>query len=80
MALIDLLRITLSPWTVLRNLSEIFNDLVLLGRKVSNSLSSSGATWDQPGDGGGQDQLSFLRFVSRELTKDGETRQEARDL
>lgn len=29
-ALIDLLRITLLFWTVLRNLSEIFNDLVFI--------------------------------------------------
>lgn len=46
MAFVDLLRITLPPWSVLRNLSEIINKK--LGRKVSS------ATWGQPGDGGDQ--------------------------
>lgn len=82
-ALIDLLRITLLPWTVLRNLSEIFNDLVFIqeaGEKSKQFPFIIQCYLGPARDGGDQGQLSLLRFVSRELTKDGETRQEGRDL
>lgn len=74
MALVDLLRVTLSPWSVLRNLSEITKQEV--GEKRKQFFSSTSATWNQPGDGGDQEQQSLPRFTSRKLTKDGERRQD----